>query len=66
MPNKTTLLTTQQVADALGVTQRRIRALIAAGRLRAHQVGRTWVIRPSSVAALRRMGRRPGRPPKAG
>jgi excisionase family DNA binding protein len=66
MPNKTTLLTTQQAAESLGVSQRRVRALIASGRLRAHQVGRTWVIRPSSVAALRRMGRRPGRPPKTG
>jgi excisionase family DNA binding protein len=61
---QTTLLNTQQAAETLGVSQRRIRALIASGKLRAAKVGQTWVIRPSAVIDLWKEGRRPGRPLK--
>ena len=37
-------LTTQQVADAFGLTSRAVRKAIAAGRLKAHQVGARWVV----------------------
>jgi excisionase family DNA binding protein len=56
------LLTTQKAAEALGVTPRRIRALIAAGRLDATLIGRDWLINPADLEKVRK--RKPGRPPK--
>ncbi len=54
------LLTTRDAADRLGVSDRRVRALIQAGRVPARRVGRDWLIRPED---LRRVARRkPGRP----
>ena len=60
------LLTTSQVAKELGVSPRRVQALIKAGRLRAERVGRDWLIRPRDVDAVRdRKGGWPkGRPRK--
>jgi excisionase family DNA binding protein len=55
-------LTTTEAAVTLGVTPQRIRALIAAGRLRAVKVGRDWLIRPPDLEAVR--NRKPGRPRK--
>ena len=56
------LLTTHDAADRLGVTDRRVRALIEGGRLPALRVGRDWLIRAED---LRRVARRkPGRPRK--
>jgi excisionase family DNA binding protein len=53
-------LTTQQVAAALGVTQRRVVALIQAGRLEASRLGRDWLIPAQALEAVRE--RKPGRP----
>jgi excisionase family DNA binding protein len=53
-------LTTQQVAAALGVTQRRVLALIQAGRLEASRLGRDWLIPAHALEAVRE--RKPGRP----
>ena len=53
-------LTTQQVAAALGVTQRRVVALIQAGRLKASRLGRDWLIPAQALEAVRE--RKPGRP----
>jgi excisionase family DNA binding protein len=55
------LITTAAVAEELGVTPNRVRALIQAGRLEAHQVGREWLIERAAVDAVRQ--RKPGRPP---
>ena len=55
-----TFLTTQQVAAALGVTQRRVVALIQAGRLKASRLGRAWLIPAHALEAVRE--RKPGRP----
>lgn len=46
------LLSTTEVAERLGVTSRRIVALITAGKLRATRVGRAWVIKSSDLAAV--------------
>lgn len=46
-------VTTVVAADMLGVTDRRVRQLIASGRLPARQVGRSWVIERDAVVALR-------------
>lgn len=53
-------LTTQQAAEALGVTRQRIGAMIRAGRLRAERAGHTWLIKPAWLDAVR--DRKPGRP----
>lgn len=56
-------LTTTQAADALGVTPRRVVALIKTGRLKATKFGRDWLINPADLDALRQ--RPAGRPRKA-
>jgi excisionase family DNA binding protein len=55
------LYTTATAATELGVTACRVRALIAAGRLRASRAGRDWLIDPKALEAVR--DRKPGRPP---
>jgi len=44
---------TEQSAAALQVTTRRIRALIASGRLPAIKVGRDWLIDPADLEKIR-------------
>ena len=65
------MLTTRQVAERLGVTQRQVRRFVEAGQLSAQQIGdypnAPWVITEESVARLAasraehppRKGRRP-------
>jgi excisionase family DNA binding protein len=57
------LLTTNEVAEALGITARRVRALIEAKQLPAEKKGRDYLISETSLAAL--SNRTPGRPRKA-
>lgn len=52
-------LTTIQAAERIGVTPRRVRALIASGRLKAEKVGRDYVIDEDEVKSFRRG--KPGR-----
>jgi excisionase family DNA binding protein len=59
---KETLLTTPQVAERLGVTVRRVQALIKAGRLPSQQFGRDHLIKESDLALVE--NRKPGRPSK--
>ncbi len=56
-------LTAQQVAERLGVTVRRVQAMIKDGRLPASRFGRALVIRESDLALV--ADRKAGRPPKA-
>jgi excisionase family DNA binding protein len=56
-------LTAQQVAERLGVTVRRVQAMIKDGRLPATRFGRALVIRESDLALV--ADRKVGRPPKA-
>ena len=58
------LLNTAQVAEALGVSARRIRAMIDAGTLPAHRIGREYAIEESTLASVKTYGK-PGRPPEA-
>jgi excisionase family DNA binding protein len=53
-------LTTQQAAADLGVSQGRVNALIAAGRLKAQKIGMQWLIDKKELAKVR--NRKPGRP----
>ncbi len=53
-------LTTRTAAAALGISPRRLRQLIAAGRLPAIRLPRDWLIRPADLALL--ADRKPGWP----
>ena len=57
------MLTTKVVAERLGVTQARVRALIQSGRLPSQQFGRDHLIKESDLKLV--ADRKPGRPPKA-
>ena len=57
-----TVLTTTQAAEKLGVTPRRVAALITAGRLPANQFGGSWMIQEADLALV--ADRKVGRPPK--
>lgn len=59
----TDLLSTAEAAASLGVSVRRVRQLIAEGKLPARQVGRDYVIEAQSLDGVRVYGK-PGRPPK--
>ncbi len=56
------ILTTEQAAEALGVTATRIRAMIADKRLKADKFGRVHMIKESDLEAVRE--RKTGRPSK--
>ena len=54
-------LTTADAADKLGVSQRRVLALIKDGRLPAQRLGRDHLIEEASLNLVK--DRKPGRPP---
>jgi excisionase family DNA binding protein len=56
------MLTTAQVAARLGISRRRVLALIQSGRLPAQKVGRDWLIDPKDLSKVKI--RKPGRPKK--
>jgi excisionase family DNA binding protein len=58
------MLSVVQAAAELGITRRRVNALIVAGRLPAEKVGSYYVIRRADLAKVK--DRRPGRPPAKG
>lgn len=57
-------MNTMEVAAALGVSVRRVRQLIAEGKLQAHNLGRDYAIEASALKSVKVYGK-PGRPPKA-
>lgn len=57
-----TLLTTGQTAERLGVSERRVRAMIKAGRLPSQRIGRDHLIREEDLKLV--ADRKRGRPPK--
>jgi excisionase family DNA binding protein len=56
------LLTTNDAASRLGVSQRRVTALIQDGRLPAQRIGRDYLIEERDLKLV--SDRKPGRPPK--
>ena len=58
------LMSTAAVAERLGVSQGRIRAMIRAGRLPATKLGRDYFVDPKDLKLVK--NRKPGRPKKAG
>jgi excisionase family DNA binding protein len=57
------LLTTKEVAGRLGVSVRRVHALIQAERLAAEKFGRDYMIKEEDLKSVE--DRKPGRPPKS-
>lgn len=55
------LLTTKEAAEKLGVSERRVRALIVEGKLPAHQLGRAYAIEDTVLKKVKTYGK-PGRP----
>ncbi len=55
-------LTTQEAAEKLDVSVRRIVALINSGNLPSSRIGRSHVIKETDLELVK--DRRPGRPPK--
>jgi excisionase family DNA binding protein len=58
----TTLITTAEAADRLGLTVRAIQKMIEAGRLAAQKVGRDYLIDPGALENIPKQAS--GRPPK--
>jgi excisionase family DNA binding protein len=58
------LISTTDAAEKLGVTRRRVIALIADGRLPAQKVGRDYIIDERDLKMV--TDRKPGRPKAAG
>ncbi len=54
-------LTTDQVAERLGITASRVRVLIRSGRLPAQKFGRAHVVNETDLRFVAE--RKPGRPP---
>lgn len=57
------LLSTDEAAERLGVSGRRVRALIKEGKLQAQYVGGGYVIEEDALESVKVYGKR-GRPPK--
>ena len=55
------LSTTQQAADALGLTTGRVRQI--ARSLRIGRIGRDWVFTEDDIERIRQRNTTPGRPP---
>jgi excisionase family DNA binding protein len=56
-------LTTKEVAEKLGVTLRRVQAMIESGRLPAQKFGRDYMIKPQDLKLVE--NRKVGRPKKS-
>lgn len=56
------VITTQEAARRLGVSPRRVSALIADGQIKAEKFGRSWMIDEASVARRQKAAVRGGRP----
>lgn len=57
------LLNTQEAAARLGVSVRRVRKMIEAGTIAAHQLGREYAIEEGALQGVKVYGK-PGRPPE--
>ena len=58
------ILGTRLAARRLGVSERRVRALIIAGSLPATKIGHDWAIAENDLARVAAVHRKPGRPAK--
>ena len=57
-------MVTSEIAESAGISERRVRQLIAEGRLNAVKLGGVWIIDRESFWRWLRTRRGPGRPSK--
>ncbi len=57
-------LTTKTAGEKLGITPDRVRQLIIEGTIKAEKFGRDNFITESEVERVKKLNRKPGRPPK--
>ena len=57
------MITTREAAERLGVTMKRVQAMIRDERLPAEKMGRDYIIKERDLKLV--ADRKPGRPPKA-
>jgi excisionase family DNA binding protein len=55
---------TDEAAARIGVSVRRLTAMIRTGIVPAQKIGRTWVLSESDVIRISNLERKPGRPRK--
>jgi excisionase family DNA binding protein len=55
------MLSVSEIANELGLSERRVRALLKAGQLRGERVGRSWLVSRHAVEQFRRRPRQRGR-----
>jgi excisionase family DNA binding protein len=58
------LIGTTEAARRLGVSARRVAAMIEQGILKAEKVGSTWIIDETELKRFAQQERKPGRPRK--
>jgi len=56
------LISSKEAAEKLGISLRRVQALITSGKLPAQKIGNSYVVQEKDLALVRE--RTPGRPPK--
>lgn len=59
------MLSVRQAASELGVSQARVRALLAKGQIKGEKLGRVWAVDGESLASWKAQRHRAGRPPVA-
>ncbi len=58
------MLSTKEAAKKLGVSEQRVRKMLADGRLQGEKFGRSWMVSEQSVQKRKHEGRKTGRPKK--
>lgn len=56
------LISSKEAAEKLGVSLRRVQALITSGKLPAQKIGNSYVVQEKDLESVK--ARTPGRPPK--
>jgi excisionase family DNA binding protein len=58
------LIGTSEAARMLGVSVRRVQAMIRAAQIPAEKIGRDWLMKEADIARIGATVRKPGRPSK--
>jgi excisionase family DNA binding protein len=58
------LIGTSEAARKLGISPRRVAAMIEQGLIKAEKVGKTWIISDAEIIRIAKRVRKSGRPPK--
>lgn len=58
------IIGTDEAAQRIGVSIRRLTAMIRTGIVPAQKIGRTWVLNETDVTRIAKQKRNPGRPRK--